>query len=269
MSQLDLDAYFARIGYAGPRTPEFSTVQAIHALHPAAIPFEGLDPLLGRRVALDLASLQAKLVHGRRGGYCFEQNALFAAVLAALGLAATELGARVRWMAPPDHHGPRTHMLLHVDFPEGPYLLDVGFGGYLLSAPVRLEHALEQSTPSGTVRVMADGPSWTMQAKLQTGWQDLYRFTLEPQLPADHMVGNWFTSAHPESIFTNNLLVQRLAPEGRINLLNNRLTLRGYDGVAEERTLTGPGELREVLETVFAITPPADPADIWDRLPKS
>ena len=101
MPEVDLDGYFARIGYRGPRTPTFSTVQAIHALHSASIPFESLDPLLGRKVALDLASLQGKLVGGRRGGYCFEQNALFAAVLEALGLSVTTLGGRVRWMAPP------------------------------------------------------------------------------------------------------------------------------------------------------------------------
>ena len=205
---------------------------------------------------------------GRRGGYCFEQNALLAAVLGALGLTVTELGARVRWMAPPDHHGPRTHMLLHVAFPDGPYLLDVGFGGYLLAAPVRLEHALEQDTETGTVRLMAHGPSWTMQAKLPAGWHDLYRFTLEPQLPADHMVGNWYTSAHPNSLFTNNLLAQRMTGEGRLALLNTKLTLRRFDGSTEEQTVADAGELGDVLESRFGIAPPADPAAIWGRLPK-
>ncbi|MGH7057165.1 MAG: arylamine N-acetyltransferase, partial [Acetobacteraceae bacterium] len=81
----DLAAYFARIGYDGAREPTFATLAALHALHPAAIPFENLDSLLGRPVPLDLASLQAKLVGERRGGYCFEQNTLLAAVLGALG----------------------------------------------------------------------------------------------------------------------------------------------------------------------------------------
>ena len=136
-------------------------------------------------------------------------------------------------------------MLLRVEFPEGPYLLDVGFGGFLLSAPVRLEHALEQSTPvrhrppDGTT-----GQAGPCRPSCRRDWHDLYRFTLEPQLPADHLVGNWYTSAHPDSLFTNNLLVQRLTPEGRVGLLNNRLTLRGYDGAARRTDLTGPGELR-------------------------
>ena len=80
---LDTDAYFARIGYEGKASVDLATLSALHALHPAAIVFENLDPLLGRPVPLDLAALQAKLVTGRRGGYCFEQNTLFKAVLEA------------------------------------------------------------------------------------------------------------------------------------------------------------------------------------------
>ena len=106
----DLDAYLARIGYAGPRTPTLATLRAIHALQPAAIPFESLDPFLRRPVPLDLASLQAKLVGQRRGGYCFELNGLFAAALKALGFSVTPLSGRVRWMAPPDRpESARTH----------------------------------------------------------------------------------------------------------------------------------------------------------------
>src|SRR5581483_6802547 len=71
---LDLDAYFRRIGYAGARTPTLQTLRALQALHPQAIAFENLDPLLGRPVNLDLGSLQDKIVHSGRGGYCFEQN---------------------------------------------------------------------------------------------------------------------------------------------------------------------------------------------------
>ncbi len=73
---IDIDSYLARIGHVGPRIPALSTLCAIHALHPAAIPFENLDPLLDRPVSLDLEALQQKLVGSRRGGYCFEQNTL-------------------------------------------------------------------------------------------------------------------------------------------------------------------------------------------------
>jgi N-hydroxyarylamine O-acetyltransferase len=98
----DIETYLARIGYDGPRAADLATLRAIHRRHPAAIPFENLDPLLGRPVALDIEALQEKLVRGRRGGYCFEENALFAAALEALGFAVTRLAARVRWGRPPE-----------------------------------------------------------------------------------------------------------------------------------------------------------------------
>ena len=93
---LDLEAYRSRIGYTGALDPTAETLTALHRAHVLAIPFENLDILLGRPIRLDLPSLQAKLVHGRRGGYCFEQNALFAAVLDHLGFEVTGLAASAR-----------------------------------------------------------------------------------------------------------------------------------------------------------------------------
>ena len=96
-----LDAYLARIGFGGAPAPDLATLAAIHAAHVNAIPFEGLDPLFGRPVKLDLASLQDKLVDSRRGGYCFEQNAVLKAALETIGFKVVGLGGRVRWMSPP------------------------------------------------------------------------------------------------------------------------------------------------------------------------
>ena len=93
---LDLPAYLRRIEYAGERKASRAVLEALHQAHVTHIPFENLDILLGRAIALDLDSLQAKLVAGRRGGYCFEQNLLFAAVLRAFGFTVTQLAARVR-----------------------------------------------------------------------------------------------------------------------------------------------------------------------------
>src|SRR5215469_12971876 len=91
----DLDAYFRRIGYAGPARPDLATLTSLQAHHVAAIPFESLDPLLGRPVSLELDALQAKLVGSRRGGYCFEHNILFRAVLQKIGFQIVSLGARM------------------------------------------------------------------------------------------------------------------------------------------------------------------------------
>ena len=115
-SAFDLDAYLERIGYRGPRRATLDTLEALHALHPTAIPFENLNPLLGWPVALDIDSLQKKMVAGGRGGWCFEHNTLFRHALEALGFSVISLAARVLWDAPPDSPiGPRSHMLLLVN----------------------------------------------------------------------------------------------------------------------------------------------------------
>ena len=153
----DLDAYFARIGYGGPARPDLATLSALHAAQVDAIPFESLDPLTGRPVKLDLASLQAKLVGGRRGGYCFELNHLFRAALEAIGFEVTGLGGRVVWMSPPEAPLRRLHMLLKVDVGGAPYLADVGFGAHLQDAPLRFEIGLEQETPVARYRLQQRG----------------------------------------------------------------------------------------------------------------
>ena len=98
---VDLDAYFARIGYRGARAPTLEALTRIHALHVEAIPFENLSPFLGEPVPLDLESLQRKLVAGGRGGWCFEHNLLFSYMLLAMGYGVRRLAARVRWSVPP------------------------------------------------------------------------------------------------------------------------------------------------------------------------
>jgi len=265
----DLDAYFARIGFTGPAFADLATLTAIQALHTAAMPFENLNPLLGIPVRLDMESLQAKLIGARRGGYCFEQNAVLAAALGAIGFEVTTLAGRVRWMAPPERPmGPRSHMTLRVDLAEGPYLVDAGFGGHMIAAPLQLMADLEQRQDAGTLRLQSIAPeTFMLQTRLPSGWQDMYRFTLEPQYPADYEAANWFTSTHPDSIFLNGLLMERLTPQVRMSLYNRRLIERWSDGRTVERILASAAELGEVLESAFAVTPPAPVAAIWAKLP--
>jgi N-hydroxyarylamine O-acetyltransferase len=236
--------------------------------HTAAIPFENLDPLLGRSVPLTLDSLQAKLVNRRRGGYCFEQNCLLRAVLEQMGFTVTSLAARVLWMMKPEQPpNPRTHMVLRVNIDGDAYIADVGFGGYLFAAPLRLVANLEQPTSAGAMRLALAEPFFTVQTKLGTSWQSVYRFTLEPQFPIDAEVANWFTSTHPNSRFRNSLIVQRLMPEGRISLLNRRFIRRHADGRSEEMVLTQPSDLANVLEEAFDLELPVDPETLFARVP--
>jgi N-hydroxyarylamine O-acetyltransferase len=264
----DLDAYLRRIAFHGPREPTLQVLGALHALHPAAIAFENLDPLLGRPVSLAIDDLQSKLVGSRRGGYCFEQNALFRAALDALGFAVTPLIARVVWMAPPGRPvGPRNHMLLRVDLAEGPYIADVGFGGQLVSAPLKLEPGLEQTTAQAVLRLSSQGDGLVAETQLATGWTAMYRFTLEPAEDSDYDLSNWYTSTHPKFFLTTNLLAERLTPQMRWSLFNARLTKRYPDGRAGVMELTSPEALGDTLERVFGLTPPAEPPAIFARLP--
>src|SRR5262245_17801213 len=134
---IDLDRYFARIGYGGPHTPTLATLHGIAAAHVQTIPFENLDVLLGRRIDVDPVAIEQKLVGDRRGGYCFEQNALLLTVLTALGFEARPLSARVRYQRPRDFLPARTHLCVRVELDE-PWLADVGIGSMSMSAAIRL-----------------------------------------------------------------------------------------------------------------------------------
>ena len=261
MADFDLDAYFARIGYGGPATPNLETLTAVQVAQVAAIPFENLNPLLGQPVKLDPESLQAKLVASRRGGYCFELNALFKAALEAMDFQVTGLAGRVRWMAAADAPlGGRSHMLLKVDLTDGPYLADAGFGAHLLDAPLRLEADLEQSTPWARHRLVETSDGLVLEACLAGEWRAIYLFDFSPALAADYETYNWSTSTHPRSMFRNLLIAGRLTETSRYNLVNTKLTERRRDGSADERTLSSADELGEVLDQIFDIELP-EPAE--------
>jgi len=262
--QLDLDAYFQRIGYAGERSPTLSTLQAIHLRHATIIPFENLTPLLHQPVRLDLAALQHKLVQSGRGGYCFEQNLLLLAVLRALGFQVTGLAARVRWNVPDEVITARGHMLLWVELDGQIYLADVGFGGLTLTAPLVLVTDRVQLTPHEPFRIITDGDGYLMQAQLGQEWKSLYRFDLQQQYQPDYEVSNWYLSNHPGSHFVTGLMAARPDTDCRYALRNNQLTIHHLHGDSERRVLTTVAEMRAVLEDACHITLPAtselDPA---------
>jgi N-hydroxyarylamine O-acetyltransferase len=256
---IDLDGYFQRIGYGGARAPTLETLRGIHLRHALTIPFENLDPFLRRPVRLDLTSLQQKLVRDRRGGYCFEHNLLFKAVLDALGFQVTGLAARVMWNLPDGVTLPRTHMLLRIPLDGQDYLADVGFGGQTLTAPIKLIADIEQATPHEPFRLLRAGDDlFLKQAKLRGEWKPLHRFDLQPQLLPDYEVANWYVSTHPESRFVKNLTAAMPAPGRRYALFNREFTVHPLDGPSEQRQLSGAREIRAVLEEVFGLAIPAD-----------
>lgn len=256
---LDLDAYFARIGYTGPRAPTLDTLRALHLAHPLAIPFETLDTFSGRPVALDVESLQRKLLDERRGGYCFEHNLLFSHVLRALGFEVVALAARVVWMRPDDGQQARTHMLLFAQLGDGGYFCDVGFGGLTLTAPLRLDPDVPQQTPHEQCRVRRRGRELALEARVRGEWQPMYRFDLQEQTPVDIEVLNHYVATHVKSPLHGTLLAARPAADRRFALRNNQLAVHHLDGETERRELRSASELRDVLEEIFGIAVPSDP----------
>ena len=214
----DLDAYLDRIGRPAVGGADLATLAALHEAHAASIPFENLDVLWQRGIALDAASLQAKLVHGGRGGYCFEQNRLFALALEALGFDVVPLAARVRYRA--TRLLPRTHQLLLVTVAGERFVADVGFGGNTLLAPLPLVAGVPVAQHAWRYRLAREGGAFVLQLETRAGFLDLYAFTLEPAVPPDLEMANWYVSTHPASRFVTTFTVQQATPTVRRVLQN-------------------------------------------------
>lgn len=253
---LDIDAYFARIGHTVGSDASLETLQALHQLHPQAIPFENVDPFLGQPVQLDLASLRKKIIADHRGGYCFEHNLIFMHALKALGFGVSGLAARVLWGQPEDAITTRSHMLLRVELDGRTHIADVGFGGMTLTAPLLLEPGLEQQTPHETFRVMETDDHFRLQANVGGAWRTLYRFDMQPQYEIDYSVANYFLSTHPTSHFLSTIVAARALPDRRYALRGNRLSIHHLGGRTEQKEMATAAELTETLEHPLEIIIP-------------
>ncbi|VVD99458.1 arylamine N-acetyltransferase family protein [Pandoraea anhela] len=255
--------YFQRIGYTGPREATRDVLRAVHALHPLAIPFENLDPIRAKPVNVDLPSVVGKLVDAGRGGYCFEQNTLFASALTHLGFNVTPLIGRVAWGRTFTVEAPLTHMLLRVELDGESWLVDVGFGSVTLSAPLRLGTSQEQPTPLEIfhlepIRAGHDDAiiEYRLSVKSAQAWLPIYRFTPRPAEWIDYKLANWYTSTAPESIFTHHLMACRLLPQaqGRLALFDTTLIERGPKGdVTAQTPMTCASQLADVLAGRFGL----------------
>lgn len=253
----DLDAWFARIGYRGQPSVSIQTLSELIRLHLAAIPFENLSPLLDEPVLLDLPSLQDKLLHRRRGGWCFEHNRLLWAMLSALGFQVQGLAARVLWQMPAQAQPPRTHMLLRVQVAGEHWLADVGFGGLSVAAPLRLQPDVVQATPLGHYRLLRHQDDWRLEAQLGGDWAALYGFDLQPQQPQDYEALNWWMATHPQSRFRGMLAAARADSVHRHTLRDGFYTCRDAQGaVVAQRALADIDQTLALLHEVFGIEVP-------------
>ncbi|NGO68903.1 arylamine N-acetyltransferase family protein, partial [Streptomyces boncukensis] len=205
--QLDLDAYLGRLGYTGDRTPTPETLGALHRAHVLSLRWDAIDSFLHHEVALDLATLQDKMVRRGRGGYCYEHVTLYAAALEALGFRFTAVSGRIQLGA--ETPRPATHAMLLVELDGARWLSDVGFGGSPL-APIELRDDARLTTDRGwSYRLRWEesapgGPGWTVfqpndrgPTEGADGWTRRQVFTETRQYPVDYAVGNHFVATHP------------------------------------------------------------------------
>lgn len=253
---VDLTAYFDRINYRGAVAPTLDVLQALMTAHTQVIPFENLDPLMGVPVDdLGPEALIDKLVHRRRGGYCYEHNGLLGYVLAEIGFRVRQLSGRVIWMRPPDAPVPaQTHTVLAVTFPgsQGSYLVDVGFGGQTLTSPIRFEIGNVQQTTHEPYRLEDRGDGLVLQAQVRDEWHSLYEFTTQTRPQIDLKMGSWYVSTNPASHFVTGLMVALVSDDARINLSGRHLAIH-RDGGTEKIVLDDAAAVVDALRDRFGI----------------
>lgn len=267
--QLDVDAYRERIGDRGVLTPTVATLRRLHVPTWAQIPFENVDVVLGRPIALGIEALQAKLVGQRRGGYCYEHNLLFAALLDRVGFTVTRLAARIRMGG--HRILPKSHMCLAVDVDGERWLADAGFGGEGLLEPIRfdLDARIEQVWTYWLARDdREDG--WRLRSRHADGWFDLYAFTDEPYHQVDFEVINYYTSTNPRSPFVARVIAQRTDAAAPHPLRGTELTTAGPAGPLDLAQLS-TADVPEALRHTFGIAHcprPTSPASSPARPPR-
>ena len=243
--RVDVDAYLRRIGYGGELAVTDEVLRRLHRAHAGTIPFENLDIVLGRPIDLDIARLQDKMVRRARGGYCYEHNLLFAAVLERLGFTVTRYVGRIRMGS--DRVRPRSHMTLRVDVDGRGWLADVGFGGEGLLEPITFDDDEPAAQDSWVYRLHPlGGGVRVLQSRHGDTWFDLYSFAPEPQHLVDYESYNWYTSTHPRSPFTRGMVVQRTGGTVRHTLTRSVLTTVHAGGATDRRRLDDD----EVLDTL-------------------
>jgi len=255
----DIDLYLQRLGYATPPTPSLETLRKLQWRHTSTFTFENLSPLSGQPVCLDLPSIQRKLLHEGRGGYCYELNSLYMTLLQDLGFEVRGITGRVVINASEHDWVARTHRLTLLTLDGVRYITDVGFGGMVPTAPLLLDTQDEQTTPHEPYRITLEGDTYTLRAQVAGEWRAMYHFDLQRQGDIDYEIGNWYVSTHPESVFRQRLMVARTGDGIRRTLNNGSFALHRMGGDSERRELGDVDELLELLHSEFGLTVPDSP----------
>jgi N-hydroxyarylamine O-acetyltransferase len=248
---LNIKAYLERINYHGSLAPTAETLRDLHVAHLLTVPFENLSIHARQPIVLEDEALFTKIVEGRRGGFCYEANGLFAALLRALGFDVAMLSAEVANAE--GGFGPDfDHMTLMVRL-EQRWLVDVGFGDSFLE-PLLLDERGEQMQGRRAYCILPDDAHLIlMQRDDGAEWKAQYRFTLQSYTYADYAEMCRYHQTSPQSHFTRARICSRATEEGRITLSEMRLITTSKNGGRQERTLTSQEEYAAVLSEHFGI----------------
>jgi N-hydroxyarylamine O-acetyltransferase len=245
-------AYLNRIHYQGPTTTNAETLRSLHRAHMLAVPFENLDIGLGRKIICDESRFLHKIVDERRGGFCYEMNGAFAALLRELGFRVTLLSARV---SGGDGNDGREfdHLTLRVEL-EQDWLADVGFGDSFVE-PLRLEPGLEQERFGRRYRLSSANGELCLEMNADEVWKKQYTFTLRPRELSEFGGMCHYHQTSPDSHFTRKRVCSLATSEGRITVSGNKL-IETRRGVREECVLQGDSEWIAVLRDRFGVSLP-------------
>lgn len=247
---MNIDAYLKRINYDATREPNAETLRALQVAHLMSVPFENLSIHSGEPILLEDEALFSKIVENRRGGFCYEANGLFAALLRALGFKVEMLSAGVAHRE--GGFGPDfDHMTLMVTL-EQRWLVDVGFGESFVE-PLLLDERGEQVQRAGSFRIDADNDHLILQRRDQDGdWQAQYRFTLQPHTFSDYEAMCHFHQTSPESHFTKAPLCSLATANGRVTLSGMRL-INTAGQLRDEQSLASREEFDRILSERFGV----------------
>ncbi|WP_166219891.1 arylamine N-acetyltransferase family protein [Pseudomonas atagonensis] len=243
--------YLQRLGFDAPPAPTLETLRQLQLRHTGAFVFENLSTISGMAVPIDLASIEQKVLHDGRGGYCYELNKLFFTLLLELGFDAKAISGRVVMNQPEGTWTARTHRLSLVTLDGVRYITDVGFGGMVPTAPLILDTDAEQQTPHEPYRIEKQTDGYMLRARVAGEWRSMYLFDLQRQEDIDYTIGNWYVSTHPDSPFAQRLMVARTGDGWRKTLNNGSFAIHRIGADSERRELTSIGELIDVLTTEF------------------
>ena len=252
----DRALYLQRLGFDAPPAPTLETLRQLQLRHTGVFPFENLTTLSGEPVLIDLPSIEQKVLHDGRGGYCYELNNLFLALLQELGFDARAISGRVVMGQPEGSWTARTHRLSLVIIDDVRYITDVGFGGMVPTAPLLLDTRAEQATPHESYRIDLHVDGFTLRANVAGEWRAMYIFDLQRQEDIDFAVGNWYVSTHPESSFVKQLMVARTGEGWRRTLNNGSFAIHRIGQDSERRQVTDVQELIGLLGSEFGIRVP-------------